>query len=166
MGSEMCIRDRGEDERVLRAAQEMIEENVDTPILIGRPEVIEQRLEREGLRIRPGKDFELVNPESDARYRDYWQTYHLAMERSGVTPDLAKAIMRTNTTSIAAVMVARGDANSMICGTFGQYLWHLKYIEQILETEELSPIGALSLILLDQGPVSYTHLTLPTIYSV
>ena len=143
----------GEDERVLRAAQEMIEENVDTPILIGRPEVIEQRLEREGLRIRPGKDFELVNPESDARYRDYWQTYHLAMERSGVTPDLAKAIMRTNTTSIAAVMVARGDANSMICGTFGQYLWHLKYIEQILETEELSPIGALSLILLDQGPL-------------
>ncbi|MDH5798226.1 MAG: NADP-dependent malic enzyme, partial [Paracoccaceae bacterium] len=143
----------GEDERVLRAANAILEETVDKPILIGRPEVIEARCERAGLTIRPAKDFEIVNPENDPRYRDYWTTYHGLMERSGVTPDLAKAIMRTNTTAIAAVMVHRDEADSMICGTFGQYLWHLNYVQQVLGREGLKPVGALSLMIQEDGPL-------------
>ena len=143
----------GEDERVLRAAHAMIEETVDTPILIGRPEVVIRRLERAGLSIRPGTDFELVNPENDPRYRDYWETYHLVMERRGVTPDLARAILRTNTTAIAAIMVHRDEADSMVCGTFGQYLWHLKYVQEILGQDGLHPIGALSLMIQETGPL-------------
>ncbi|MGR3290692.1 MAG: NADP-dependent malic enzyme [Paracoccaceae bacterium] len=143
----------GEDERVLRAANAMLEETIDKPILIGRPDVIEARCERAGLSIRPSRDFELVNPEKDHRYRDYWTTYHQVTERKGVTPDLAKAIMRTNTTAIAAVMVHRGEADSLICGTFGQYLWHLKYVNQVLGSEDLHPVGALSLMIQDDGPI-------------
>ncbi len=143
----------GEDERVLRAANAMLEETIDKPILIGRPGVIEARCERAGLSIRPGHDFDLVNPENDPRYKDYWTTYHSIVERRGVTPDLAKAIMRTNTTAIAAVMVYLGEADSLICGTFGQYLWHLNYVSQVLETEELRPVAALSLMVLEDGPI-------------
>jgi len=143
----------GEDERVLHAAHAMIEETVDKPILIGRPEVVETRLERLGLPISPGTDFEIVNPENDPRYRDYWETYHGLMARRGVTPDLAKAIIRTNTTAIGAVMVHRGEADSLICGTFGQYLWHLKYVCEVLGTEQLHPVGALSLMILERGPL-------------
>jgi malate dehydrogenase (oxaloacetate-decarboxylating)(NADP+) len=152
-GSRQIVFAEGEDERVLRAANAMLEETVDRPILIGRPEVLEARCERAGLAIRQGVDFEVVNPENDPRYHDYWSTYHNLMERDGVTPDLAKAIMRTNTTAIAAVMVHRGDADSMICGTFGQYLWHLNYVKQVLGTESLKPIGALSLMILEDGPL-------------
>ena len=149
----------GEDDRVLRAAQVMSEDSTDRAILIGRPEVIAQRIDRAGLSIQPGRDFEIVNPESDERYRDYWQSYHQVMRRHGVTPDLAKAVLRTNTTAIAATMVHRGDADSLICGTFGQYLWHLKYVSQMLSTPDLSPAGALSLVILEDGPlfVADTH---------
>jgi malate dehydrogenase (oxaloacetate-decarboxylating)(NADP+) len=143
----------GEDERVLRAANAMIEETTDRPILIGRPEVVEMRAERAGLPIRPGRDFELVNPENDPRYYDYWSDYHRLMQRKGVTPDLARAIMRTNTTAIGAVMVHRGEADSLICGTFGQFLWHLNYIQQVLGTPDLHPVGALSLMILEDGPL-------------
>ena len=149
----------GEDERVLRAANAMIEETTDKPILIGRPEVIERRCERAGLPIRPGVDFEIVNPENDPRYRDYWETYAELMARRGVSPDLARAIMRTNTTAIAAVMVHREEADSMICGTFGQYLWHLNYVNQVLGRDGLHPVGALSLMILEDGPlfIADTH---------
>ncbi|WP_323008275.1 NADP-dependent malic enzyme [Paracoccus sp. (in: a-proteobacteria)] len=143
----------GEDERVLRAANAMLEETTDAPILIGRPEVIEMRAERAGLPIRPGRDFEIVNPENDPRYRDYWGTYHELMARRGATPDIARAIMRTNTTAIGAVMVHRGEADSLICGTFGQYSWHLNYITQILARNGLRPHGALSLMILQDGPL-------------
>ncbi len=143
----------GEDERVLRAANAMIEETTDAPILIGRPEVIEMRAERAGLPIRPGRDFEIVNPENDPRYRDYWETYHELMARQGVTPDIARAIMRTNTTAIGAVMVHRDEADSLICGTFGQYSWHLNYVRQILARDGLHPVGALSLMILEDGPL-------------
>jgi len=143
----------GEDERVLRAAQAVIQETTDKPILIGRPDVIEARIDRAGLVIRPGRDFDLVNPENDPRYRDYWETYHAVMARKGVSPDLARAIMRTNTTAIGAVMVHRGEADSLICGTFGQYLWHLNYIMQILGSDGLHPVGALSLMILEDGPL-------------
>ncbi|TDK52632.1 NADP-dependent malic enzyme [Antarcticimicrobium luteum] len=149
----------GEDERVLRASQAVLEETTETPILIGRPEVIERRCERYGLTIRPGRDFEIVNPENDPRYRDYWGTYHTLMSRRGVTPDLARAIMRTNTTAIGAVMVHRGEADSLICGTFGQFLWHMNYIQQVLGTDGLHSVGALSLMILEDGPlfIADTH---------
>jgi malate dehydrogenase (oxaloacetate-decarboxylating)(NADP+) len=141
----------GEDERVLRAAQAMMEETTDVPILIGRPEVIEARVRRAGLTLEPGRNVEIVNPENDPRYRDYWETYHGLMARQGVAPDLARAIMRTNTTAIAAVMVHRGEADSLICGTFGQFLWHLNYITCVLGREGLHPIGAMSLVILAEG---------------
>ncbi|AUH34860.1 NADP-dependent malic enzyme [Paracoccus tegillarcae] len=143
----------GEDERVLRAANAMIEETTDVPILIGRPEVIEMRAERAGLPIRPDKDFQIVNPENDPRYRDYWETYHHLMARRGVSPDIARAIMRTNTTAIGSVMVHQGEADSLICGTFGQYSWHLQYVQQILARGGLHPVGALSMIILEDGPL-------------
>ncbi|MFV2033657.1 MAG: phosphate acyltransferase, partial [Halocynthiibacter sp.] len=109
--------------------------------------------------MRPGRDFELVNPEDDPRYRDYWGSYHERMARRGVTPDIAKAVLRTNTTAIGAVMVHHADADSMICGTFGHFLWHLDYVTQILGTSELHPVGALSLMLLEDGPlfIADTH---------
>jgi malate dehydrogenase (oxaloacetate-decarboxylating)(NADP+) len=149
----------GEDERVLRAVLAMTEEGVDRPVLIGRPEVIEMRCERNAIPIRQGEHYELVNPESDPRYRDYWGTYHEIMQRRGVTPDLARAIMRTNTTAIGAVMVYREEADSLICGTFGQYLWHLNYIRQVLGGPKLRPIGALSLMIHERGVlfVADTH---------
>ena len=143
----------GEDERVLRAANAMLEETTDVPILIGRPDVIATRAERAGLPIRPDVDFEIVNPENDPRYRDYWETYHGIMARRGVSPDIARAIMRTNTTAIGAVMVHRAEADSLICGTFGQYSWHLQYVRQILARDGLHPVGALSMIILEDGPL-------------
>ena len=155
----------GEDERVLRAAQAILEETTETPILIGRPDVINARCERLGLTVRPGEDFQIVNPENDPRYYDYWTSYHEIMQRRGVTPDLAKAIMRTNSTAIGAIMVHRGEADSMICGTFGEYRWHLNYVEQVLGNGELHPHGALSLMILEDGPlfIADTHVRqLPT----
>ena len=155
----------GEDERVLRAAQAILEETTETPILIGRPSVIDRRCEKMGLEIRPGRDFNIVNPEDDPRYRDYWGSYHDLMKRRGVTPDLAKAIMRTNSTAIGAVMVHRGEADSLICGTFGEYRWHLNYVTQVLGTGDLRPHGALSLMILEDGPlfIADTHVhSLPT----
>ncbi|WP_147127404.1 NADP-dependent malic enzyme [Shimia ponticola] len=147
----------GEDERVLRCAQATMEDLTEQPILIGRPDVIAQRCERAGLKIRPG-DFQVVDPNNDPRYRDYWGTYHSMMARRGVTPDIARAIMRTNTTAIGAVMVHREEADSLICGTFGQYHWHLKYLTECLGTgqvgtDQLHPVGALSMMILEDGPL-------------
>jgi malate dehydrogenase (oxaloacetate-decarboxylating)(NADP+) len=149
----------GEDERVLRAAQSIIEEMTDLPVLIGRPDVVAARCRRAGLTIRAGEDFELVNPEDDPRHRKYWEEYLRLMARRGVTPDLAKVIMRTNTTAIAAIMVHCGDADSMICGSFGQYLWHLNYIRQILARDGYQPRGALSLMVMEDEPlfIADTH---------
>ncbi|MEM6890072.1 MAG: NADP-dependent malic enzyme [Pseudomonadota bacterium] len=149
----------GEDERVLRASQAVVEETVERPILIGRPEVISQRLERLGLTIRLGRDVDNVNPENDPRYRDYWETYHQLMARRGITPDLSRAIMRTNNTAIGAVMVYRGEAESLICGTFGEFRWHLNYVDQVLGTEELCARGTLSMMILEDGPlfIADTH---------
>lgn len=155
----------GEDERVLRASQAILEETTETPILIGRPDVIAARCERAGLTIRPDRDFKIVNPENDPRYRDYWGTYHSIMSRQGVSPDIARAVMRTNTTAIAAVMVHREEADSLICGTFGEYRWHLNYVNQILGDQTHTPHGALSMMVLEDGPlfVADTHVwTQPT----
>jgi len=164
-GARRIVFAEGEDERVLRAAQAILEETTETPILIGRPDVIATRCERLGLEIRPERDFTLVNPENDPRYRDYWETYHKIMARRGVTPDLARAIMRTNTTAIGAVMVHRGEADSLICGTFGEFRWHLNYVTQVLGTAEHTPHGALSMMILEDGPlfIADTHVrSLPT----
>ncbi|WP_075996879.1 NADP-dependent malic enzyme [Salaquimonas pukyongi] len=143
----------GEDERVVRAAFAMLEDTTDLPVLIGRPEVIERRSESIGLPRSFSSRLEIVNPEADTRYREYWETYHSVMERRGVTPDIARAVLRTNSTAIGAVMVYRGEADSLICGTFGQYSWHLGYVRQMLETEELQPNGALSLLIQNSGPL-------------
>lgn len=157
--SRKIVFSEGEDERVLRAAQAILEETTEKPILIGRPEVVERRCERLGLMVRPGKDFDIVNPENDPRYRDYWQTYYSIMARQGVTPDIARAIMRTNTTAIGAVMVYRGEADSLICGSIGEYRWHLNYVNQVLGDETYSPHGALSLMIMEDGPlfIADTH---------
>ncbi|CUH39697.1 NADP-dependent malic enzyme [Jannaschia seosinensis] len=149
----------GEDERVLRAAQAIVEETTDTPIVIGRPDVIATRIARAGLTMEPGRDLEIVNPQNDPRYRDYWETYHDIMARRGVGPDLARAVMRTNTTAIGAVMVHRNEADSLICGTFGQFLWHLRYVTEVLGQDGLHPVGAMSLMILEEGPlfIADTH---------
>ena len=149
----------GEDERAIRTAQNMLQDGVDTPILIGRPAVIQKRLDDMGVSLKAGEDFEVVNPESDSRYADYWGAYHEMKKREGVSVDLAKAIIRTNTTAIAAVMVHRGEADSMICGLFGEYNWHLKYVTDMLAKEGRHPIGALSLLIMDSGPlfIADTH---------
>ena len=143
----------GEDERVLRAIQAISEELQTAPILLGRTDVVEARIKRDGLNLRRGVDFEIVDPQDDPRYRDYWQTYHRLLRRSGITPDLARTVLRTNTTAIAALMVERGEADSMICGTFGQYNWHLNHVTQIAACSGSTPIGALSLMILDNGPL-------------
>jgi malate dehydrogenase (oxaloacetate-decarboxylating)(NADP+) len=109
------------------------------------------RCERHAIPLQVDRDFELVNPENDPRYREYWGTYHQITQRRGVTPDLARALMRTNSTAIGAVMVQREEADSLICGTFGQYLWHLTYVRQVLAGRGLRPIGALSLMIHERG---------------
>jgi malate dehydrogenase (oxaloacetate-decarboxylating)(NADP+) len=122
----------GEDERVLRAAQIVVDEGLARPTLVGRPQVIEQRLERLGLRVRPGREFDLVNPESDPRYREYWTTYHQLSERKGVTPEYARVEMRRHTTLIGAMLMHKGEADGMLCGTFGMHAEHLRYIDQVI----------------------------------
>ncbi|TXL68450.1 NADP-dependent malic enzyme [Zeimonas arvi] len=122
----------GEDERVLRAVQVVVDEKLARPLLVGRPAVIERRLERFGLRIRPGVDFEIVNPEWDERYGRYWREYHRLTERKGVTEEYAQIEMRRRLTLIGAMMIHMGEADGMVCGTFGHYSLHLHYIDQVI----------------------------------
>jgi malate dehydrogenase (oxaloacetate-decarboxylating)(NADP+) len=122
----------GEEERILRATQVIVDEHLARPILIGRPAVIERRLARFGLRIKPGADFDLVNPENDPRYREYWEEYHRLAERRGVSPQYAKIEMRRRLTLIGVMMMHRGDADGMLCGTFGTHSLHLHYVDQVI----------------------------------
>ncbi len=122
----------GEDERVLRAVQVVVDEGLAVPILIGRPSVIERRLEQFGLRMRSGKDYSLINPESDPRYRDYWTAYHRLTERKGVSQEYAKIEMRRRHTLIGAMMMYKGEADGMLCGTFGTYALHLQFVDQVI----------------------------------
>jgi malate dehydrogenase (oxaloacetate-decarboxylating)(NADP+) len=122
----------GEDERVLRAAQQLVDDGLAKPILVGRLLVVMQRIDRLGLRIKPGADFELVDPEGDPRFPEYWRLYHSMMERKGVSPDLARNIVRTRNTVIAALMIRRGEAEAMICGTVGRYDLHLEAIGDVI----------------------------------
>jgi malate dehydrogenase (oxaloacetate-decarboxylating)(NADP+) len=142
----------GEDERILRAVQIVVDEKVAKPILVGRPEVISTRIKRMGLRLVLGENFEIVNPEKDPRYNLYWKTYHELMQRKGVSPDVAKTIMRTNSTAIASIAVHLGDADAMICGASGRYYKHLEQIKNILgKGPEVHDFSALSLLILPNG---------------
>ncbi len=122
----------GEDERVMRAVQVVIDEGIAKPILIARPAVFEKRLEKFGLRMKPGVDIELINPEQDDRFRSYWQEYLKLTHRAGINSQLAKIEMRRRLTLIGAMMVRKGDADAMICGTYGTHDIHLRYIDQVL----------------------------------
>jgi malate dehydrogenase (oxaloacetate-decarboxylating)(NADP+) len=122
----------GEEERVLRAVQVVVDEKLARPILVGRPAVLEKRIERFGLRLKVGEHFEVINPDHDDRYRDYWQTYYEMGMRKGVTLDWAKLEMRRRHTLIGAMAIHKGHADGMICGTFGTTWLHLHYIDQVL----------------------------------
>ncbi|MBK8816538.1 MAG: NADP-dependent malic enzyme [Methylococcaceae bacterium] len=122
----------GEDERVLRAVQILVDENIAQPILIGRPAVLQSRIEKFGLRIKPDVDFQVINPEYDERYRDFWQTYLAMTIRKGVSEQYAKLEMRRRHTLIGAMLIYKGFADGMICGTFGTPTLHLHYIDQVL----------------------------------
>ena len=131
-GKSRVVFAEGEEERVLRAVQVVIDEKLAHPILLGRPAVIDKRLERFGLRMRSGVDFDLINPEFDNRYRDYWETYHRLAARKGVTQQYAKIEMRRRLTLIGAMMMHKNEADGMICGTFGTHGPHLTYIDQVI----------------------------------
>jgi malate dehydrogenase (oxaloacetate-decarboxylating)(NADP+) len=122
----------GEDERVLRAVQIAVDEKLAAPIVVGRPAVIERGIKRHGLRIRLGVDVAVVNPEQDGRYREYWQDYRRLTERRGVTAQYAKLEMRRRTTLIAAMLLKKGEADGMICGTISTYARHLHYVDQVI----------------------------------
>ncbi|MBU2485845.1 MAG: NADP-dependent malic enzyme [Alphaproteobacteria bacterium] len=138
----------GEDERVLRATQVLLEEKLIRPILIGRPAVIEHRIERFGLTLEPGRDFELINPESDPRYRDYVELYHALVGRKGITPDTARTHVRTRTSVIAALAVKRGDADGMLCGLQGRFIVHAETLKSIIGLRPgISDIAGLSMLI-------------------
>ena len=122
----------GEEERVLRACQIVVDEGLARPTLIGRPEVIAQRIEKFGLRLKEELDYDVVNVEQDHRYRDFWQTYHRMTERQGVTVQMAKIEMRRRLTLIGAMLLQKGDVDGMICGTWGNTTLHLQYIDQVI----------------------------------
>jgi len=142
----------GEDERVLRAVQVVVDEGLAQPILVGRPAVIERRIERLALRLRPGEDFELIDPQDDPRYQDYWQTYHGIMERKGVIPDTARTVARTDTTVIAALAIHRGEADAMLCGLDGGYQKHLDHVIDIFGLAEgVRDCSAVNMLILSSG---------------
>ncbi|CAN5694275.1 NADP-dependent malic enzyme [soil metagenome] len=122
----------GEEERVLRAVQVIVDEKLARPILVGRPHILAQRIEKFGLRLTAGVDFEVINPEFDPRYRDYWETYYQMTCRKGITEQYAKLEMRRRHTLIGSMMIHKGDADGLICGTFGTTGLHLNYINQVL----------------------------------
>ncbi|MEW9615138.1 NADP-dependent malic enzyme [Shinella sp. S4-D37] len=147
----------GEDERVLRAAQVLLEEDIAKPILIGRPQIIEARLKRYGLRIRPQTDFEVVNPEDDPRYRDYVDDYFRIVGRRGVIPEAARTIVRTNQTVIGALALKRGEADALICGVEGRYAKHLRDVSQIIGKKKgVLDFSALSLLISQRGATFFT----------
>ena len=142
----------GEDERALRAAQIALDDGIARPILIGRPAVIQARIEKAGLRMQPGKDVEICDPSDDPRFRQYWEHYHQLMKRDGATPEVAKAAVRRSNTIIASLMVKLGDADAMICGLVGTYETHLERIHSILGREPgAAQYAALNALMTNQG---------------
>jgi malate dehydrogenase (oxaloacetate-decarboxylating)(NADP+) len=142
----------GEDERVLRATQIVIEDGICEPVLIGRPDVVVARLERYGLRIRPGADFELVNPLQDDRYREYVDLMIKKTCRLGITPEAARTIVRSSNTVIGALAVERSDADAMLCGLDGRFQRHLQYVDMIIgKAPNVSDLSGLSMLINQQG---------------
>ncbi|HKW53061.1 MAG TPA: NADP-dependent malic enzyme [Stellaceae bacterium] len=142
----------GEDERVLRAVQQVVDDRLAKPIIVGRREVVRRRLEKLNLRLQLDRDVTLVDPESDPRYNEYWTTYHRLMERKGVSPDFARALVRTRSTVIAALMLRRGEADAMLCGAIGQYHRHLRHLVDILGlVPGASAPAALSALIMQKG---------------
>jgi malate dehydrogenase (oxaloacetate-decarboxylating)(NADP+) len=142
----------GEDERVLRATQAMVEEALVRPILVGRPAVIEQRLQQFGLSVRPSRDFALINPADDPRSQSFIETYVEAAGRKGITPDAARTLARTNSTVIAALALRKGEADAMICGLEGRFLSHLQHIRDIIGyAPGVRDFAALSLLVTSKG---------------
>ncbi|MBK4715515.1 MULTISPECIES: NADP-dependent oxaloacetate-decarboxylating malate dehydrogenase [Tenebrionibacter/Tenebrionicola group] len=142
----------GEDTRVLHATQELVTLGLAKPILIGRPSVIEMRIQKLGLQIQPGRDFEIVNNESDPRYKAYWNEYYTIMKRRGVTQEQAQRAVLSNTTVIGAIMVHRGEADALICGTIGEYHEHFTVVEKLFGYREgVKAAGAMNALLLPGG---------------
>jgi malate dehydrogenase (oxaloacetate-decarboxylating)(NADP+) len=144
----------GEDERVLRAAQVVVDEKLARPILIGRPDVVETRIKRFGLRIAAGKDFELVNPESDVRYKEVWNEYYKLMRRRGVSPDDAKTQVRQSSTLIGAMLLRRGDGDALLCGTFGRHKDHLRHVANVIGLKSSASVfAAMNVLMLPKRTV-------------
>jgi malate dehydrogenase (oxaloacetate-decarboxylating)(NADP+) len=142
----------GEDERVLRAVQVAVDDGLAKPILIGRRRVVARRIETLGLRIRPGHNIELCDPEDDPRYREYWQLYHRIMERKGVTPDEARRVVRSDTTVIACLMLHRGEADAMLCGAVGPFNSHLRHVRDLIGRERgVRVMAAVNAVVLPTG---------------
>ena len=142
----------GEDERVLRAAQSVVDERLAFPILVGRRAVVERRIAKIGLRLKEGVDYELCDPEGDPRYNEYWALYLSLTERRGVTPDSARTLVRTSSTLIAALMVRRGEADALICGTIGRFERHLGYVNEVIGRKPgLRAYSTLTAVLLTSG---------------
>ncbi len=147
----------GEDLRVLHATQQIVSQKLAFPVLIGRPEVIERRIKELGLNLQAGKDFELVNNQRDPRYREYWGEYYQSMKRKGITEEMARRRVIGNTTLIGALMVNRGDADAMICGTFGRYREHFDTIEQVIGYNNPEKVaGAMNALILPHGNIFIT----------
>ncbi|MCC2973276.1 NADP-dependent malic enzyme [Massilia sp. IC2-476] len=142
MEAKRIVYAEGEDERVLRAVQVVVDEKLARPILVGRPAVLEKRIEKFGLRLKLGQHVDVINPDFDERYREYWQAYYDLGMRKGVTVDMAKLEMRRRHTLIGAMMVRKGDADGLICGTYGTTQMHLHYIDQVLGKREGSNVYA------------------------
>jgi len=142
----------GEEARVLHATQELVTLGLAKPILVGRPSVIEMRIQKLGLQIRPGVDFEIVNNESDPRFKEYWSEYYSIMKRSGITQEQAQRAVISNTTVIGAIMVQRGEADAMICGTIGDYHEHFSVVRQLFGYRDgVQTAGAMNALLLPSG---------------
>ncbi len=147
----------GEDERVLRAVQVVLDEGLAQPILVGRPEVIRMRIERAGLRLAAGRDFEVVDPADDPRFRAYWEAYARLMGREGVTPEAAKAAVRRSNTLISTLMVRRGEADGMLCGLVGRYDSHLEHVRAVIGMKPgMRTMAAMNALMLEQHTLFIT----------
>jgi len=153
----------GEEERVLRAVQIVVDEKLARPILVGRPSVIESRIKRFGLRLKAGEHYEVVNPEHDPRYREYWESYHELMQRRGITAQYAKLEMRRRTTLIASMLLRKGEGVGMVCGTISNTARHLHYIDQVIgKRPGVSTFGAMNALILPDRQIFLvdTHVNL------
>jgi malate dehydrogenase (oxaloacetate-decarboxylating)(NADP+) len=154
-GKTRIVFTEGEDERVLRAVQVIVDEKLAHPILVGRPQVLMSRIEKYGLRLRLGEDVEVTNPENDVRFHQYWTAYWELMCRRGITKEMARVEMRRRLTLIGAMMVKLGDADGMICGTVGSYHEHLRFVDQVIGLKPgARTYGAMNILLLDERTVA------------